>query len=69
MCPIPYLLLKKIDSQNEIVSFCGASLSAARNASTNIVNRRNKYGYKLFDYEVRLIEHLEPLLIEVYQKN
>ena len=69
MCPIPYLLLKKIDSQNEIVSFCGASLSAARNASTNIVNRRNKYGYKLFDFEVRLIEHLDPLLIEVYQKN
>ena len=69
MCPIPYLLLKKIDSQNEIVSFCGASPLAARNASTNIVNRRNKYGYKLFDYEVRLIEHLEPLLIEVYQKN
>lgn len=69
MCPIPYLLLKKIDSQNEIVSFCGTSIIAAKNASTNIVNRRNKYGYKLFDYEVRLIEHLEPLLIEVYQKN
>lgn len=27
MCPIPYLLLKKIDSQNEIVSFCGASIT------------------------------------------
>ncbi|MBD5096878.1 MAG: ImmA/IrrE family metallo-endopeptidase [Lachnospiraceae bacterium] len=66
MCPIPYLLLKKIDSQNEIVSFCGASLKAAKNASTNIINRRNKYGYKLFDYEVRLIEHLEPPCNDIF---
>ena len=67
MCPIPYLLLKKIDTQNEIVSYCGVSIQAAENASTNIQNRRKKYEYKLFDYEVRLIEQLEPLLLKVYR--
>lgn len=69
MCPIPYMLLKKIDSQNEIMSYCGMSLEPARYACSNIINRRNRYGYKIFDYEVRLINHLNPILLEVYKKS
>ena len=69
MCPIPYLLLKNIVTKNEIASFCGTSLSAAGNASRNIINRRNRYGYEIFDYEFDLIEHLEPVLIEVSKKS
>lgn len=67
MCPIPYLLLKKIDTPNEIASYCGVSMTAATNAYSNIVNRRNTYGYKLFDYEVPLIEQLDPVLLEAYK--
>ena len=68
MCPIPYLLLKKIDTPPEIMSFCGTSLSVANNVYYNLENRRRKYEYRLFGYEVRLIEHLSPVLIEVYHK-
>lgn len=67
MCPIPYLLLKKIDTENEIMAFCETSSTAARNAYSNIVNRRNKYGYHIFDYEIRLINQIEPVLLEVYK--
>ncbi len=66
MCPIPYLLLKNIDSPNEVVSRFGTSLEAAGYICANVNNRRNKYGYRIFDYEVELIEHLEPILLEIY---
>lgn len=68
MCPIPYLLFKKIDTLPEIMSFCGTSHAVACNVYSNIVNRRRRYDYKLFDNEVRLIEHLDPILVEVYHK-
>jgi len=68
MCPIPYLLLKKIDKPNEIASVCGTSMAAAYNAYSNLRNRREKYGYHLFDYEIQLINHLEPILLEVYSE-
>ena len=68
MCPIPYLLLKKIDTPNDIVAYCGTSIAVARNVYTNLRNRKNKYDYHLFRYEVPLIEHLEPVLLEVYSK-
>ena len=67
MCPTPYIMLKCLDSPNEIVSYCGVSVEAAENAYRSIVNRRRKYGMNLFDYEVPLIEHLEPVLLETFQ--
>lgn len=66
MCPIPYLLLRNIDLPNEVISEFGTSFEAASYICANIVNRRNKYGYQVFDYEVELIEHLEPVLLEIY---
>ncbi len=66
MCPIPYLLLKKIDTPNEIVSYCDVSFVAAYHTYSNIYKRRKTYGYTLFDYEIPLIGHLEPVLLEVY---
>jgi len=68
MCPIPYLLLKKIDTPNEIASVCGTSLEAADNVYSNLHNRRKKYSYHLFDYEIPLINHLDPVLLEVYSR-
>lgn len=67
MCPTPYLLLKDVDTENELMSYCGVSHEAAVNTKMNILNRKRKYGYDLFDYEVKLIEHLEPVLIEVFR--
>lgn len=69
MCPIPFLLLKKIDTPPEIMAFCGTSPTVASNVHSNIVNRKRRYGYKLFDYEVRLVGHLEPVLIEAFHQN
>lgn len=65
MCPIPYLMLKGIHSPNEIVSHCGVSLEAAKYVAENIVNRRKIYGNKIFDYEIKFIEHLDPVLLEL----
>lgn len=65
--PTAYLMQKGFDSPNEIVSFCGMSMEAAINAYSNIVSRRNKHGMNLFDYEVSLIRHIEPALIERFQ--
>ncbi len=66
MCPIPYLLLRDIDLPNEVISEFGTSFEAASYICANIINRRNKYGYQVFDYEVDLIEHLEPVLLGIY---
>ena len=66
LCPIPYLLLKNIVTPSEVALFCGVSNEAACNASSNLENRKQKYGYQLFEYEIPLIEHLEPGLIDVY---
>ena len=66
MGPTAYLMQKGFDSPNEIVSHCGMSMEAAKNAYLNIVSRRNKYGNNLFDYEVTLINQIEPVLLETY---
>lgn len=68
LCPTSYLLLKGIESADEIAEYCGVSKSAAKNAASNIKNRKEKYGNSLFSYEVPLIEHLEPELMELVDK-
>lgn len=68
MCPIPYLMLKNINTAEEVMSYCNTTISAATHVVSNINNRKNKYDYQIFDNEKRLINHLEPLLIEVYCK-
>lgn len=68
MCPIPYLMLKNIKTTIGIMSFCDTNRNIASHVRSNIINRINKFDYELFDYEVRLIEHIEPVLIEVYKK-
>jgi len=68
MCPIPYLLLKNVDIPNEVASCYGTSLSVAEHVCSNLSKRKEKYGYRLFDFEITLIEHLEPALLEVYSK-
>lgn len=67
MCPIPYLLLKGLKSLNEVISFCGVSKSAAANVTSNLENRKSRYGYQIFDYEIPLIEQIEPILVEVHR--
>lgn len=66
MAPTAYLMQKGLDSTNEIVSFCGMSMEAAKNAYMNIVSRRKRYGMDLFDYEVSLIDQLDPILMETF---
>ena len=64
MCPTVYLMLKGIDTPESIISFCGTSREAAENACSAINKRRKKYGMKLFPYEVELVRHLEPTLLD-----
>ena len=68
LCPIPYLIVKGIRSQNDIVSHCRVSLWAASNAASTIRNRMNRYCYTIFDYEVPLLEHLVPIEFELYMR-
>ena len=67
MCPTAYIMLKGLDSTNEIVSFCGMSLEAASYAVSGIRNRIKKFNYDLFDYEIPLIRQLEPILLETHK--
>ena len=69
LCPIPYLIVKGILSQNDIVSHCKVSLWAASNASSAIRNRMSWHGYKMFDYEIPLMEHLIPVEFELYKRD
>lgn len=66
MCPIPYLLFNKIDTIEKIMEVCGTSRSAAENACSNILSRRSWHGDTIFDYEIPLIEQLNPTLVEIY---
>ena len=68
LCPIPYLIVKGLSSPNDIVAHCNVSLSAADNAHSNICERMRWYGYKIFDYEVPLLEHLIPIEFELYKR-
>lgn len=61
MCPTAYLMLKGIESPNEIVAFCGVSFEAARNASANIASRKKKLGSKLLSYEKEFIERIDQI--------
>lgn len=60
MCPIPYLIMLDVDDKFTIISDFGLSDEAAGNALSNIRNRKNVYGNKIFDYEKPLIELLLP---------
>ena len=68
MCPIPLLLLKKMDNPYDIATFCDTSLEVGYNVNSNIKNRRKAYGYQLFDYEEPLIKQLDPELYDIYVK-
>ncbi|MFP1694826.1 ImmA/IrrE family metallo-endopeptidase [Gardnerella greenwoodii] len=67
MCPTAYLMLKGIESPNEIVAFCGVSFEAACNASANIANRKKKLGNKLMGYEKEFIEKIDPIVLWFYE--
>jgi len=69
LCPIPYLIIKGIESVNEIVSTCHVSFEAAENASSNINNRKRIYGNKIFDYEIPLLQHLDNDAYEYFIKD
>lgn len=59
MCPIPILIYRDIDDAYSLERNFGVSSEAAWNALSNVRNRRNKYGDKIFDYEKPLIELIE----------
>lgn len=67
MCPTAYLMLKGIESPNEIVAFCGVSFQAACNASANIANRKKKLGNKLLSYEKEFIKNIDPITFWFYE--
>ena len=67
MCPTAYLIVKDIESANEIVAFCGVSFEAASYASSNIVRRKEKLGGKLFSYEREFIERIDPIALYFYE--
>lgn len=54
-CPTAYLIWKKITNVNEIISTFDVSASIAKNVSSSVENRINRYGYRIFDYEKPLI--------------
>lgn len=59
MCPIPYLILKGVNTINAVIAMCEVSEDAAINVVSNIQNREKTYGKAFFPYEVPLLEHLD----------
>ncbi|MCR5593327.1 MAG: toxin [Saccharofermentans sp.] len=68
LCPIPYLIVKGILTNNDIASHCKVSITAASNAASTIRNRISSFGYKIFDYEYPLLEHLIPEEFKLYKR-
>ena len=68
LCPIPYLVMKGIDTENDIVAYCGVSMTAARNVKSAIRNRKQKYGYRIFEHEIPLLKHLDENVYDVFVK-
>ena len=58
LAPIPYLIVKKITNENQIMSEFGVDSTMASFIRKNIRNRIVKYGNKIFDYEKPLLHHL-----------
>ena len=58
LCPIPYLISNKIKDVYEIMTTFGLSYTASTNAQSNVINRVEKYGYQIFDYEKTLLKLL-----------
>ena len=65
-CPIPYLVANNIKSQNEIISIFGVSNQMAGYIVRNLENRIQKYGTRIFEYEVPLIKHLCPVVYKTF---
>ena len=65
MCPTPYIMLLDFDFPEEIGELCGISYTAACNAYKEILNRRRYHGMQVFDYEIPLIQQLDPSLLEI----
>jgi len=55
-CPIPYLVVQNITYWKEISREFGVSKTAAINVSTNVLNRKKRYGQAIFASEVPLLE-------------
>lgn len=68
LCPIPYLIVKGIEHENEIVSRFGLSMSAAINVVSNIRNRKAKHGERIFEHEIPLLQQLDQEAFELFLK-
>ncbi|MCR5293523.1 MAG: ImmA/IrrE family metallo-endopeptidase, partial [Eubacterium sp.] len=64
MCPTAYIMNQFVDTPTDIELFCGLSVEASIYAFQEIKNRRKKYKMALFDYEVPLINHLDPTILK-----
>ena len=67
LCPIPYLIMMGIETENEIISHCGVSMTAAGNVETTIRNR--KHGYRIFEHEIPLLKHLNENAYRVFVRS
>lgn len=55
MCPIPILIYREVNDIETIMSDYDIGEEAANYVLDNLNNRRKKYGNKIFDYEMPLI--------------
>ena len=69
LCPIPYLIVKGIETESEIVSFCHVSLEAAKNVASNIRKRKAVHGNRIFDYEILLLKQIDKEAYEAFIRN
>ena len=66
LCPIPYLIMKGIDSENEIISHFGVTYTVACNVISNIRSRKQWHGCSIFDHEIPLLKQLDKDAYDVF---
>lgn len=69
MCPIPYLIIKGLDDVNEIISHCDVNAIIAGNVISNLHNRKEKHGYRIFEHEIPFLKHLDIDAYEVFKRS
>ncbi len=68
LCPIPYLIMMGIESEENIITHCCVSLTAAGNVASTIRNRKQRYGYRIFEHEIPLLIHLNERAYKAFNE-
>lgn len=69
LVPISYLIALNVSNINQIIADFGVDYEMASYIVKNLRNRRNRYGNRIFNYEIPLLRHLLGDQFKLYASN